>query len=172
MDANARTGKRQSECADSKVLGKYGRDELNDNGERLLLHAAGNKLVLLKTFFATPNRGVSYTFQSANSGKGQPRLDYILTRQVDQRLVRNITVRRTPRERHKSDQNLVIASIRLFGRFAPNRRTNAGRGKEFIDLQRMTGEHGLRADFQRRSRQRLPPYRPVQLEVSTLKHRR
>ena len=32
MDANARTGKRQSGCADSKVLGAYGRDELNDNG--------------------------------------------------------------------------------------------------------------------------------------------
>ena len=59
MDANARTGKRQSECADSKVLGKYGRDELNDNGERLL-HAADNKLALLIAFFATPNRGVSY----------------------------------------------------------------------------------------------------------------
>ena len=59
MGANARTGKRQSGCADSKVLGAYGRDELNDNGERLL-HAADNKLALLIAFFATPNRGVSY----------------------------------------------------------------------------------------------------------------
>ena len=31
MDANAWTGKRQSRCADSKVLGAYGRDELNDS---------------------------------------------------------------------------------------------------------------------------------------------
>ena len=78
MDANARTGKRQSGCADSKVLvSAYGRDELNDNGERLLLHAAENKLALLNTIFATPKGGVSYTFQSANSGKGQSRLDYI-----------------------------------------------------------------------------------------------
>ena len=61
MDANSQTGKRQSGFADSKVLGAYGRDELNDNGERLL-HAADNKLALLNTFFATPNRGVSYTF--------------------------------------------------------------------------------------------------------------
>ena len=76
MDANAWTGKRQSGCADSKVLGAYGRDELNDNGERLL-HAADNKLALLIAFFATPNRGVLYTFQSADSGKGQSRLDYI-----------------------------------------------------------------------------------------------
>ena len=77
MGANPRTGKRQSGCADSKVLGAYGRDELNDNGERLLLHAAGNKLVLLNTFFATPNRGVSYALQSTRSGKVQSRLDYV-----------------------------------------------------------------------------------------------
>ena len=36
MDENARTGKRQSGCADSKVLGECGRDELNDNGETTL----------------------------------------------------------------------------------------------------------------------------------------
>ena len=61
VDANSETGKRQSGCAESKVLGAYGRDELNDNEERLL-YAADNKLALLNTFFATPNRGVSYTF--------------------------------------------------------------------------------------------------------------
>ena len=44
-----------------RLLGAYGRDKLNDNGKRLL-HAADNNLALLNTFFATPNRGVSYTF--------------------------------------------------------------------------------------------------------------
>ena len=123
---NARTGKRQSGCADRKVLGAYGRDALNDNGERLLLHVADN-LSLLNTLFATPSRGASYTFQSANSGKGQPRLDYILTRQVDRRPDSNITVRRPPEEQHESDHNLVVANIRLSGRFAPNHRTKSGR---------------------------------------------
>ena len=33
MDANARTGMRGIGWTDSKVLGAYGRDELNDNGE-------------------------------------------------------------------------------------------------------------------------------------------
>ena len=94
MDVNARTGKRQSGWADSKVLGAYRRDELKDNGERLL-HAADNKIDLRNTFFATTNRGVSYTFQSTNSGTGHSRLDDILTRQVDRRLVRNITHQRS-----------------------------------------------------------------------------
>ena len=140
MGANTRTGKRQSGCADNKMLGAYRRDELNDNGERLL-HAADNKIALLDTFFATPNRGVWYTFQSANSGNGQCRLDFILTRQVDRRLVRNITVRRPPEERHESDHNLVVANVRLLVRFAPNRRTKAGRGKRSTDLQRLMADH-------------------------------
>ena len=60
MDANARTGMRGIEWTDSKVLGAYGRDELNDNGERLLTHATDNKLALLNTYYATPARGISY----------------------------------------------------------------------------------------------------------------
>ena len=44
MDANARTGMRGIGWTDSKVLGAYGRNELNDNGERLLIHATDNKL--------------------------------------------------------------------------------------------------------------------------------
>ena len=127
---------------------------MNDIGERLLLHAADNKLALLSTFFATPNRGVSYTFQSANSGKGQSRLEYILTRQVDRPLVRKITVRRPPEERHESDHNLVVANIRILGRFAPNRRTKAGRGKRSIDLQRLMAD---RADLNKEITPTLTP---------------
>ena len=51
MGANARTGMRGIEWTDSKVLGAYGRDELNDNGERLLTHATANKLALLNTYY-------------------------------------------------------------------------------------------------------------------------
>ena len=67
MGAIVRTGKRENGVADSKVLGAYGRDEVNNHAERLL-HATGNKFALLNAFFAMPNRGVSYTFQSANKG--------------------------------------------------------------------------------------------------------
>ena len=99
MDAYTPTGMRGVEWTDSKVLGAYGRDELNENGERLLIQAIDNKLVLLNTYYATPARGISYTFQSPNRGKAQYRLDYILTRQVDRRLVLNVTVRTPPREK-------------------------------------------------------------------------
>ena len=121
IDANARTGLRAIGWTDSKVLGAYGRDELNDNGERLLTHATDNKLALPNTYYATPSRGISYTFQSPNRGKVQYRLDYILTRQVDRRLVRNVTVRTPLRENADSDHNPVIGNIRLLGRIAPNR---------------------------------------------------
>ena len=55
-DANVRTEKRGEggREADSKVLGAYGRDKLNENGKRLLGFAEDNKLALLNTFFCTP----------------------------------------------------------------------------------------------------------------------
>ena len=64
MGANARTGTRGIGWTDSKVLGAYGRDELNDNGERLLIHGTDNKLALLNTCYATPTRGISYVSES------------------------------------------------------------------------------------------------------------
>ena len=33
VDANVRTGKRMDGCGDGRVLGAYGRDELNNNGK-------------------------------------------------------------------------------------------------------------------------------------------
>ena len=66
-----------------QVLGAFGRDELNDNGERLLIHATDNKLALLNTYYAASARGITYTFQSPNRGKAQYRLGHIPTRQVD-----------------------------------------------------------------------------------------
>ena len=59
MDANVRTGMRGIGWTDSKVLGAYGCDELNDNGERVLIHATDNKLALPNTYSATPARGIS-----------------------------------------------------------------------------------------------------------------
>ena len=64
MDASARAGICGIGWTDSKVLGAYGRDDMNDNGEQLLIHATDNKLALLNTYCATPGRGISYTFQS------------------------------------------------------------------------------------------------------------
>ena len=70
MDANARTGRRekgQVGSKDSKILGAYGRDTLNDNGELLLSFANNHDLTLVNTFFSTPKSGVSHTF----NGRGK-----------------------------------------------------------------------------------------------------
>ena len=109
-DANARTGKRSEGGGetDSKVLGAYGRDKLDENGKVPLGFAGDNKLALLNTFFCTPKSGVSYTFQSANRSKGQARLDYILTKQADRRHIRCVNVRRLPLEAPESDHNLAL----------------------------------------------------------------
>ena len=96
--SNARTGKRGEGggVIDSKAQGAYGSDVLNEHGKLLLRFAEDNKLALLNTLFCTPKSGVSYTFQCANRGKGQARLDYILTKQTDRRLVRCVNVRPPP----------------------------------------------------------------------------
>ena len=148
MNANARTGMSGIEWTNRKVLGTYGRDELNDNGERLLVHATDDKLALLNTYYATPARGISYTFQSSNRGKAQYRLDYILTRQVDRRLVRNVTVRTPPRENAESDQNLVIGNIRLLGRIAPNCPKGVIKNRRAIHVPRLMADPHLRMNFQ------------------------
>ena len=148
MDANARTGIRGIGWTDSKVLGAYGRDELNHNGERLLINATDNKLALLNTYYATPARGISYTFQSPNQGKAQYRLDYILTRQVDRRLVRNVTVRTPPRENAELDHNFVSGNIRLLGRIAPNRPKRVIKNRRAIDLPRLMADPHLWMNFQ------------------------
>ena len=56
-DANARTGKRRERGGetDSKVLGAYGRDVLNENGKLLLRFAEDNKLALLNAFICALN---------------------------------------------------------------------------------------------------------------------
>ena len=95
MDANARTGRRekiQVGSKDSKILGAYGRDTLNDNGELLLSFANNHDLALLNTFFSTPKGGVSHTF----NGRGKKRIDFILTRQRDRKLVRNVRCTLSP----------------------------------------------------------------------------
>ena len=100
----------------------YGRDVLSENGKLLLGFAEDNKLAFLNTLFCTPKSGVSYTFQSVNRGKGQARLDYILTKQADRRLIRCVNVHRPPLELPESDHNLVYAKVCIPRRSAPNRR--------------------------------------------------
>ena len=63
MDANARTGEKVEgeRTEDNGVLGAYGRDELNDNGKRLMNFATDNKLAVTNTFLSTRKGGISQT---------------------------------------------------------------------------------------------------------------
>ena len=124
------------------------RDEPNDNGERLLMYVTDNNLALLNTYYATPARGISYTCQRPNRVKAQCRLDHILTRQMDRRLVRNVTMRTPPRENAESDHNLVFGNIRLLGRIAPNRPNIVIKNRRAIDLPRLMADSHLRLNFQ------------------------
>lgn len=90
MDANARTGRRDPNDT-SGVMGTQGRDELNDNGERLIALAETNSLALVNTFFRKRKSATTHTFES-HDGKWRARLDYILTRQAERRHVHDINV--------------------------------------------------------------------------------
>ena len=145
MDANARTGRRekgQVGSKDSKILGTYGRDTLNDNGELLLSFANNHDLALVNTFFSTPKGGVSHTL----NGRGKKRIDYILTRQRDRKFVRNITVHPQPSFLSISDHNIVSAPVKLLGHFARNRRLRASAKKPPVDPRRLVTDPQLRQE--------------------------
>ena len=161
-DANARTGKRGEGGGetDSKVLGAYdGQDKVNENGKLLLGFAEDNKLALLNTFFCTPKSGVSYTFQSANRGKGQARLDYIRTKQAHRRLIRCVNVHRPPLEAPEPDHNLVYAKVCIPRRSAPNRRKRdiTKETLKLADLRRLMTDPNFRFQVANAMVDALPP---------------
>ena len=121
MDANARTGDRL-DGGDGRVIGMYGRDELNDNGMLLLNFATENRLALTNTFFETRKGGIWHTYNGV-SGTDCKRLDYILTRQAHHGRVSNVVVIPQPVRPVKADldHNMVVATINLGGRLAHNR---------------------------------------------------
>ena len=129
MDANARTARREKRgvgSKDNKIIGAYGRDILNDNGELLLSFANNHDLAVVNTFFSTPKGGLSHTFNE----RGKKRIDYILTRQRDRKLVRNVTVHPQPSFLPISDHNIVSAPVKLLGHFARNRRLRSLTGAD------------------------------------------
>ena len=52
------------------------------------VQSANHELALLDTFFSTAKSAISHTF----NGRGKKCIDYILTRQRDRKLVRDVTV--------------------------------------------------------------------------------
>ena len=63
MDANSRSGRREEGgvgSKDNKIIGPYGRDILNDNGELLLSFANNHDLAIVNTFVSTQGRCITY----------------------------------------------------------------------------------------------------------------
>ena len=143
IDANTRTGRRekgQVGSKNSKILGAYGQDTLNDNGELLLSFANNHGLALVNTFFSTPKGGVSRTF----NGRGKKRIDYILTRQRDRKLVRNVTVHPQNSFLHISDHNILSAPVKLLGHFTRNHRLTPA--EPSVDRRRLVTDPQLRQE--------------------------
>ena len=114
---------------------------------------------LLNTFFCTLKSGMSYTFQSTNRSKGQTRLDYVLTKQADRRLVHCISVRCPPLEAPESDHNSVYGKIRI-----PHRSERNQRKRESIkqtlkttDLRRLMADPNFRCQVANAVAAALPP---------------
>ena len=110
MDANARTRRREK--------GEVGSKDIKILGEPLLSFANNHDLAHANTFFSTRKGGESHTFK----GRGKKRNDYILTRQHDRKLVRNVTVHPQPSFLPILDHNIVPAPVNLIGHFDRNRR--------------------------------------------------
>ena len=128
MDANARTDEKieGERTEDDGVLGAYGRDELNNNGKRLLNFATDNKPAVMNTLFSTSKGGISHTYNGVIGDRAGDfkRIDYVLTRQAHRPRVHNVKVHPQPNRPIKadSDHNMVFATVDLGGRFAHNRR--------------------------------------------------
>ena len=117
---------------DSKIVDAYGRDTLNDNEELLLSFANNHDLALVNKFFSTPKGGVSQTI----NGRGKKRINYILTKQCDSKLVRSVTVHPQLSFLPISDHNIVSAPVKLVGHFARNRRLRTS-AKSPVDRRRL-----------------------------------
>ena len=120
MDANAQTGAKIA-WVDEGTMGEFGRNELNDNGRRLLTFATDNRLAVLITLFDKRRDGIWHTYNGPTED-ARKCLDYIQTRQPHRGRVSNMEVVPPPMRpvRADSDHNIVVATVVLGGRLAHN----------------------------------------------------
>ena len=121
MDANASTGRRDKRGVrrkDKKLSVSTTKIVSTTSENYCCLSRNNHDLAYVNTFFSTPKGGVPQTF----NGRRKKRIDYILTRQSDRKLVGNVTVYPQPSFLPISDHNIVSAPAKPIGRFARNRR--------------------------------------------------
>ena len=95
-------------------------------------------LVIVNAFFRPPKGCVLHTFNE----RGKKRIDCILTRQRDRKLVRNVTVHPQLSFLPISDHNIVSAPVKLLGHFSRNRRLRVS-AKPPVDRRRMVTDPQL-----------------------------
>ena len=96
----------------------------------------------MNTFPSTPQNGISHTFNGAGNRK---RIDCILTRQRDRKIVRNVVVHPQPSLFPISDDYAVVAHVRLLGRFARNRPVRRDT-KPSLNRRKLTADPQLREE--------------------------
>ena len=86
--------------------------------------AKENKLALTNTFFSTRKRGVSHTFNIISSRDDQKRIGCIIPQQAHRCRVYDAKLypQPPPQANANLDHNIVYATVRLSGRYAPNTR--------------------------------------------------
>ena len=78
--------------------------------------------------------------------RGRKCIDYIIKRQRDRKLVRDVTVHLQPSFLPISDHNIVTAHVKLLGRFARNRPVREAKGPPPIEWRRLTTDPHLRQE--------------------------
>ena len=134
-------------CGGDRGLGEYGRDELNSNGKRMLAFASDNTLALTNTCISVRKVGTPHTFNGIISSRNdQTRIGYILSCQAHRPRVHDVKVRPQPPPPAKaaSDHSIVHATVRLSGRFPPNRHARRESKIRPIDRQNFRSDGGCR----------------------------
>ena len=127
MDANARTGEKieGERTEDDRVLGAYGRDDLNNNGKRVLNFTTDNKLAVTNTFFSTRKGGISHTYNGVIGDRWRLQA-HRLHSNTPGTPTESTQRRSTPATKSvikaDSDHIMMFATVDLGGRFAHNRR--------------------------------------------------
>ena len=122
-----------------EVVGKYSLGETNERGLRLLQFCSLNKYVLTNTIYKyKPNRRLTWI---SPDGKTKSQIDFIITCQDDKKIFKNS--RSYQSADIGSDHSLVMASVRLTGKFP---RKPKLKGKQY-DVEKLTNDNKLAESF-------------------------
>jgi exonuclease III len=145
IDANARTGVQSD--TNAKVVGNFGRDELNKNGERLINFCHKYKLCLANTFFQKKAKQHTYTKRGRNNSIYRWRLDYIVIRQEQRRNIMDAEVVQNS-ETFGSDHKMVRATFKYKMKGTPSKGRRHRNSKTIRDYSLLKYRAGEETEIQ------------------------